>query len=106
MTQENGTVQEDKILARVEPHLKKIVPDFLAKRRQDVKSMVEVLEQGDYEAIRIFGHRMKGTGGAFGLDEISHIGKSLEQAAKQEQGEEIKELLVRFSDYLERVEVV
>lgn len=95
-----------KILARVEPHLRKILPSFLARRNEDIKSMFEGLERGDYEAIRVFGHRMKGTGGAYGLDAISDIGRSLEQVSKEENDEEIQRLLCLFSDYLERVEVV
>ncbi len=100
------TKQSEKIIALVEARLEKILPNFLAKRREDIKSMPAVLEQGDYETIRIFGHRMKGTGGSFGLDAITDIGKSLEQAAKNQDSEGIRKLLGRFSTYLERVEIV
>ncbi len=68
--------------------------------------MREVLAQGDYETIRIFGHRMKGTGGAYGLDAITDIGRALEEVAKNQNSEEIRELLSSFLDYVERVEVV
>jgi len=90
----------------VDAYLERILPDFLARRHEDIKSMLEVLEQGDHETIRIFGHRMKGTGGAYGLDAITDIGRSLEQAAKNQDSEGMRELLSSFLDYLERVVVV
>ncbi len=106
MIQNMDTKQSEKIIAIVEARLEKILPNFLAKRREDIKSMLAVLEQGEYETIRIFGHRMKGTGGSFGLDAITDIGKSLEQAAKNQNFEDIRMLLGEFSTYLERLEVV
>ena len=106
MMQSSDTEQSEKIIVRVEARLEKILPNFLAKRREDIKSMLEVLEQGDYETIRVFGHRMKGTGGGFGLDAITDLGESLEQAAKKPDTEDIRMLLGRFSTYLERLEVV
>ncbi len=94
------------IIVRVEPRLEKILPDFLAKREKDLESMAEALQQGDYEAIRVFGHRMKGTGGSYGLDWISLTGKSLENAAKQEDGRVAKALLDSFAEYLKMINAV
>ncbi len=104
--QNMDTKQSEKFIVHVEPRLEKILTIFLAKRREDITSMLAVLEQGDYETIQIFGHRMKGTGGSIGLDAITDIGKSLEQAAKDQNSEDIRMLLDEFSTYLERLEVV
>ena len=61
---------------------------------------------GDLDTIRVFGHRMKGTGGAYGLDAITEIGNTLEQAAIHQSINEIEELLDSFLNYLDRLEVV
>ncbi len=106
MKQNSDTIPRGKIILHVEAHLAKILPGFLARRHEDMKSMGEVLAQGDYETIRIFGHRMKGTGGAYGLDAITDIGQSLEQAAKNQNSEEMRELLGSFLAYLDCVEIV
>ncbi len=90
----------------MEPYLEKVVPDFLSRRREDIESMREALAYGDYETLRVFGHRMKGTGGAYGLDAITDIGRALEEAAKARDSEKMGEHLGTFLDYLERVEVV
>ena len=49
---------------------------------------------------------MKGSGGGYGLDAISDIGQSMEQAAKDGNREEIRKWAQELQDYLERVEVV
>ncbi len=97
---------EAKIVVQVEAYLEAILPNFLVRRRGDIEVMRDARERGDYETLRVFGHRMKGTGGAYGLDSITDLGQSLEQAAKEENGAELQGLLNYFEDYLDRVEVV
>ncbi len=106
MIQNMDTKESEKVIALVEARLEKILPNFLAKRREDITSMLAVLEQGDYETIQIFGHRMKGTGGSIGLDAITDIGRSLEEAANNHTSENIRMLLGEFANYLERLEIV
>ena len=59
-------------------------PLFLDHRRQDLKRMQEAIEQGDFEAIRIIGHRIKGLAGSYGFHDIGLSGAQLEQAAKDQ----------------------
>ncbi len=96
----------EKIIVRVDAELAEIVPRFLENRRKDVQSILKGLVEGDYEAIRVLGHSMKGSGGGFGFDAISEIGQSLEQAARNQDSEEIRKWVNELSTYLERVEVV
>jgi len=49
---------------------------------------------------------MKGSGAGYGFDTISEIGKSVEQAAKEKNSEEIQKQVKALSAYLDRVEVV
>ncbi len=104
--QNKDTKGSKKLIVPVEARFGTILPDFLATGLEDLKSMVMVLEQGDYETIRIFGHGMKGTGGIFGLDPITDMGNSLEKAANNKNSEEIGTLLRDFLTYLEQLEVV
>ena len=106
MEEINSTNPIEPIVVRVETRLERILPDFLARRREDLEVLGEAFLQGDYEAIRVFGHRMKGTGGAYGLEWVSVSGKSLENAAKQQNREATKALLDSFAEYLERIKVV
>ncbi|MFO0721657.1 MAG: Hpt domain-containing protein, partial [Nitrospira sp.] len=57
---------------------------FLDHRRQDLKRMQEAIEQGDFDAIRIMGHRIKGLAGSYGFHDIGLAGAQLEQAAREQ----------------------
>lgn len=97
---------QEKIKISVDPEIMDIVPKFLANRNKDVRSMLEALESGDYETIRMLGHSMKGSGGGFGFDAISKIGLSIEQEAKDCNIEGIRSSIEELATYLNRIEVV
>ena len=105
MMQSNDVEQSEQITVVVDPEIKDIVPIFLENRRGDVTAILEALDQSDYEAIRILGHNLQGIGGGYGFNAITEIGQSLNKAAKEKKGEEIRELVGKLSSYLERVNV-
>ena len=97
---------EEKITVRIDADLQDIVPGFLEHRYDDIRSMLEAVEHGDYDTVRFLGHSMKGSGGGYGFHAITDIGQSLEQAANQENSNEVRKLVSGLSTYLEHVEVV
>ena len=106
MTQESEVKQGDKIIVYVDAELKELIPGFLENRHRDIKSILEALEHIDYKTIRILGHNMKGSGGGFGFDTITNIGRSLEQAAEDRDIQEIRRLANELLTFLECVDVV
>jgi len=106
MTRHGETNGKDRILVRTDVLFKDLVPGFLNNRRKDVILIHEALETGNFEAIRILGHRLAGDGGSYGFDTISEIGAALEQAATNKDSEKIRRSARELSDYVERVEVV
>ena len=48
---------------------------------------------------------MKGSGGGYGFDGISDIGRAIEAAAKEESSDAISKELERLSFYLDNVEI-
>ncbi len=106
MTQNADLKPGKKFLVHVDIELKDLIPGFLENRHKDTKSILKVLEQGDYETPRILGHGMRGSGGGYGFNVITDIGRAIEQAAKDKNPEEIRELVGELINYLERVEVV
>ena len=96
----------ERILVEIDPELMQIVPDYLESRRRDCAEIERLLAFGGMEYIQILGHRMKGSGGSFGFDEISEIGEVLETAAQVPDADGIKSAVGRLERYLERVSVV
>ena len=99
-------VPKDRILVRADPELDADIPGFLEGRRQDVTSLSEALERGDFETIRRLGHRMRGSGSGYGFEAITQIGEGLEQAGRNQTPDEVSRWSAELADYLERVEIV
>lgn len=98
--------KEEKIVIKVDSYLKELIPGYINNRYSDIETIKTALENGDYETIKILGHSMKGSGGGYGFDAITEIGKSIEQAAKEKDTDTIKSKLEALNDYLKRIEIV
>ncbi len=106
MTQNTDAKPDEKIVVNVDSDIEDLIPGFLENRQKDVKSIYDALEKEDFETIRILGHSMKGAGGGYGFDEITDIGRSIEESAEGKNQEEIKKWVINLSNYLDRVEIV
>ena len=94
-----------RIMVRVDPDLASIVPGYIANKKKDLLTIREALNRADFETARLLGHSMKGSGGGYGFDEISSIGRRIEAAAKSMDARGISESLETLGEYLERLEV-
>ncbi len=95
----------NKIIVHIDPDLKELIPEYLENRHQDVESITQSLIDEDFEKIRLLGHSMKGSGGGYGFNPITEIGKSIEEAAIEKNPETIKNSIDGLSSYLNRVEI-
>lgn len=98
--------QPEKILVKAPPGIEESVPLFLEMAREDLQNLEEALRKADFGRIRFIGHDLKGSGGGYGFDGVSTIGKLLEEAAKRSDPEESGRQIAALTDYLNRVEVV
>jgi HPt (histidine-containing phosphotransfer) domain-containing protein len=94
-----------KIKVHVDREIQDLVPTFLANRKRDLATLREALTTKNFEAMRIIGHNLKGVGGGYGFHEITAIGALMEKAGKDAQPETLAELIQRYGDYLEAVDV-
>jgi HPt (histidine-containing phosphotransfer) domain-containing protein len=96
----------EKIQVEVSRDLEPLMPRFLDRRRQEIDTFRAQLAAGNFEALRIGGHSLKGSGGGYGFAELSRIGAAIEAAAKAANAPVIETALQEYADYLARVEVV
>ncbi len=101
----NDGAPDGPIDVTVDPLLLTLIPGFLEHRREDVGSIEKALTSGDFSAIRLLGHSMKGSGGSYGFDGISRIGRALEMAARDKDMSSVRSALGALDDYLQRVRV-
>ena len=106
MTSKADDNQAEKTTIHVDPEIAELIPGFLENRRKDIAAMLDAVQRGEFETVRVLGHSMKGAGGGYGFDAITEIGAALEQAAKQRNAAEIRNRVHELSRYLDRVEVI
>jgi CheY-like chemotaxis protein len=89
----------------VDEELASIVPKFLSNVRRNPPAIAAALARGDFGAIRSLGHNMKGTGGSFGLPQISEIGDRLERAAKEQNADSVRTVTAQLVQFLDSVDI-
>jgi len=101
-----GDATTDRIRVVIDAELEELIPGFLENRDQDVRDLRAALAEGDLETVRRLGHGMKGSGGGYGFDPISTLGRALEEAARDQRPDDAARRIEELADYLARLEVV
>lgn len=83
-----------------------IMPRFLEIRRTELQQIQAALKGADYEQISFLGHRLKGSGGAYGIEELSRLGAAIEAAGSAQKLEEASGLVESLAEFLANLEVV
>jgi HPt (histidine-containing phosphotransfer) domain-containing protein len=96
---------DEPIVVQADPVLKRLLPRFLARRRQDVRLITQDLERDDFSALEQLGHNLKGTGRSYRFDGISEIGAALEQASRRHDAAAIRRQAANLAEYLRRVRI-
>jgi len=94
------------VVIRVDPVVRHLVPGYLELCRKDVTGMRSELDAGNLDSIRRTGHKLKGSGGSYGFDDITRIGAALEAGAMSADSARLRELIEELARYLERVRPV
>jgi HPt (histidine-containing phosphotransfer) domain-containing protein len=96
----------ERVRVSIDPDLQDLIPGFLQNRRHDVQTLQKALAVGDFETIRMLGHRMRGDGGGYGFPMISDIGHTMEKATLEKNAQEVIACVQALVTYLDRIEVV
>ncbi len=99
---------KNKYIARVERDMEEIVPFFMEDSQEEIAGLTAALESRDYESLKSFGHKIKGSSVTCseGFREMSDIGLAIETAARAfEPMEKLKELVNRYIDYVNNVQI-
>lgn len=97
--------QGAKIVLRVEPVLKELVPVFLENRRRDLDRMHEALRAGDLAAIGEVGLNIRRFSRVYGFEELTALGDEIRRAADEQSTLRIVHLQGALADYLSRIEL-
>lgn len=102
-------MSENGYVAYVERDMEEIIPYFIEDSKAEIKGLVEALKAGDYQSLKDFGHKIKGSSVTCseGFREMSDIGLAIEEAARERRNlKEIQQLVRQFVDYVNTVKIV
>ena len=88
-----------------DPFAKRLMAHYLGRREADLELFRSALAKKDFDSIRVRGHNLYGSGGAYGLTRVSELGELFERAAVQENREEIQTLIERLETYLRELKI-
>jgi len=73
---------------------------YISHTSKELAKIQEDLENRALDSLRTFGHNIKGSGGMYGFDEVTHLGTEIEASAKAKDRDKIKSLLTELSTFL------
>lgn len=89
-----------------DPFARQLVGQYLKNRKGDVKKLSTALTNRDFATIRTTGHNLYGSGAAYGIDDISFIGASIENAADSSDVQRIERLIGELDGLLKQLKVL
>lgn len=92
--------------ANIDSRYQKLIPRYLENRSKDILNMKQYLIENKYEEIHQIGHELKGSGGMYGFDEISIIGKEIEDISLLKDKEKIEININKLENYLSNLNIV
>ena len=97
----------DKLSVQV-PHglNNQLVTAYRDRCRKSLIDLRAALDRADFEYLRIFGHRLKGTGGAYGFAGLAEIGACIENRATARDTVAIAGQATALEEYLDHVVVL
>lgn len=88
-----------------DPFARRLIGQYLDHRKDDIDKLQQALANADFETIRITGHNLYGSGSAYGLDDISWLGASIEKAADEKDDAKIETLIGELTCFLQKLKV-
>ena len=85
-----------------DPAVRQLLPGYLERRRTDVITMRQSLADSDLDAVAQTGHRMRGSGTAYGIPSITEIGTDIDRSARAGNVEAVAAAIDRLAEFLTR----
>jgi HPt (histidine-containing phosphotransfer) domain-containing protein len=100
-------MQTEKILLQAPTGIPaRMVTDYVNRYLIALPVAKTALEKSDYGHMRVLGHRLSGTGGAYGIPALTRIGSAIEDAARRDDTPELRRQVSDLEAYLSRLEIL
>ncbi|OGR51728.1 MAG: hypothetical protein A2049_10525 [Elusimicrobia bacterium GWA2_62_23] len=89
----------------IDRDLEDLVPAYLENRRKELPEFFALAGAGNFDQLSKAGHKLAGSGGGYGFDRLSELGRRLEELALAEDRQGLEDCLAALKDYLENLEI-
>ncbi len=70
--------------------LDEFLDEYWEHREEDLVTLRDALEERDFPTVQRLGHQMRGSGGCYGLPEVTEVGAELEEAGSKEDSDRVR----------------
>lgn len=106
MTDDSRHSGKEPIRVIVSSEFQDIMPRYLEIRVEELEQLRAAIDAEDAPLVRMLGHRLKGSGGSYGFDELSRLGIELETAGMEERLSDACRLMKELEYYLSNLEII
>ena len=96
---------DDTAIAVADPFARRLMAQYLSRRGPDFEALTAALADSDFDTIELIGHKLFGSGSAYGLHEVTRLGGELESAAQARNSEKISVLIGEFEAYVQQLKL-
>jgi HPt (histidine-containing phosphotransfer) domain-containing protein len=83
--------------------LRQLTKDYLRDMLRELNSIDAKISDHDSNMLAVFGHTLKGSGTMFGFPEISNLGIQLEEKARAESWDEVRDTAKKLIAVIENL---
>lgn len=99
------TSDDDTAIEVSDPFARHLMAQYLERREQDFRAIATALTESDFAAIEAIGHKLGGSGSAYGLDEVTRLGRELEKAAQAEDSIAVEAHIAELQFYIHHLKL-
>lgn len=99
------SADENTAIAVSDPFARHLMAQYLERREQDFEVIGTALTESNFAAIEAIGHKLGGSGSAYGLDEVTRLGRELERAAQAEDSKAVAARIAELQSYVHQLKL-
>lgn len=85
-----------------DPEFQELIKEYLIYLNTLVKKIEDGIDDKEFTQVRKIGHNIKGSGGGYGFQELTDIGKEIEFGGKDEDITQIASGLKKLKEFLSK----
>lgn len=97
--------KRNKPIEVADPLARQLVARYIGRRENDLALLDQALANSDFDTIRRSGHNLSGSGAAYGMHEVSRLGRCIEDAASSADVELTRRLLDELAVFVRTVKI-